>query len=417
MNRASILLPFIVFCAIVISSHEVMAEGNSDKPEEVSSLEKSVIEKLHLSGYIQGQYQWGEEDASLKVGTANEKDKGSYSRLGLRRGRIKLTYEEKIVTTVIQIDFTEKGIALKDAYFNIEDPWTRCISLQAGIFKRPFGDELAPSSSKRESPERSIIFQTLFPDVRDVGAMITFNAPKSLPLNILRLEAGLFAGNGIKQETDSKRDFMGRLSIGHKWENMTLRGTLSYYNGRVYQGSENIYTMYGNGFELNDNITNKGKYAKREYKGIGILFSAKSRLGITTVGSEYLSGQQPGTAESNKSPNSSSLPSHDTYIRNFRGGYITLVHKIGKSPFSAVAKYDWFDPNIKVAHNGIGENGTGIADIAKSTIGCGMLWDINNAIRLTTYYEFNRNETSTRLPDYSGDIKDDIFTLRLQYTF
>ena len=93
MNRASILLPFIVFCAIVISSHEVMAEGNSDKPEEVSSLEKSVIEKLHLSGYIQGQYQWGEEDASLKVGTANEKDKGSYSRLGLRRGRIKLTYE------------------------------------------------------------------------------------------------------------------------------------------------------------------------------------------------------------------------------------------------------------------------------------------------------------------------------------
>ena len=55
--------------------------------------------------------------------------------------------------------------------------------------------------------------------------------------------------------------------------------------------------------------------------------------------------------------------------------------------------------------------------IAYHTIGVGLLWKINNSLRLTAYYDVVRNEKSINLSGYNKDIKDDVFTLRLQYKF
>jgi hypothetical protein len=93
------------------------------------------------------------------------------------------------------------------------------------------------------------------------------------------------------------------------------------------------------------------------------------------------------------------------------------VQDFGTSPFSALVKYDWYDPNVKVSKSEIGLNGTGKADIMRSALGFGLLWRASSRVRLQTYYEVNKNETSDRLPTYVDDIKDDAFTLRLQYTF
>ena len=375
-----------------------------------------ALQKFKVSGYIQTQYQWGEKDASLKVGSGNNNSDESFNRFGIRRGRIKFTYEDSITLGVFQLDMTEKGVGIKDAYFGIKDPWIGTNVLKAGVFDRPFGNEISYSSSRRESPERSTIFHTLFPEERDLGIALTLQAAKTSPLNFLKLEAGLFAGNGIKQETDNRKDFIGHLSASNNIGSNAKWGLgASYYNGSVFQGNENIYTMDGSFFILDNTLENKGKFAKREYVGFDGQFSVMSVLGLSQIRAEYLFGTQPASKGNNKSPNSSTLIIADTYIRNFSGGYVIFVQDLGQLPLSVVLKYDWYDANTKVAGNDIGLNGTGASDLTQNTLGFGMLWRANNNIRLQVYYELNCNEKTENLA--INDIKNDVFTLRLQYKF
>ncbi|MDR1371852.1 MAG: hypothetical protein LBJ17_01815 [Dysgonamonadaceae bacterium] len=372
---------------------------------------------VKFSGYLQSQYQYGEEDAGLKVGTANESADESFSRIGIRRGRIKTTAEQGLASAVFQIDLTEKGVGLKDAYLNAKDPWFNTLQVRSGVFDRPFGNEISYSSSRRESPERSTIFQTLFPEERDLGAMLILQPAKSSAWNCVKLEAGLFAGNGIKQETDSKRDFIGHLSFAKTFGDISIGAGASTYIGGVYQGSENVYTMENGAFALNSDAANKGKFAGREYFGFDVQVALISQFGVTNLRSEYLFGQQPGTATSSKSPNAAVLPTGDTYIRDFSGFYAILVQDIGELPFSAVLKYDLYDPNTKVSGKETGINGTSKTDLSVNTFGFGALWKISTAMRLQAFYEINSNETSDNVAAMTEDLKDNIFTLRLQYKF
>ncbi|MCC8095799.1 MAG: OprO/OprP family phosphate-selective porin, partial [Tannerellaceae bacterium] len=387
--------------------------------QKTELLEDAIIslKKLKVSGYIQTQYQYGQKDASLKVGSANENMEDAFNRIGIRRGRIKFTYEEGIVSGVFQLDITEKGGGFKDAYLNVKDPWVGTNALRAGVFDRPFGYEISYSSSRRESPERSTVFQTLFPDERDLGAMLILQPAKTSPLNFIKLEAGLFAGNGIKQETDNRKDFIGHLSLANPIGDNTKYGVgVSYYHGSVYQGDSSVYTMHDKRFVQNKSGDNLGSYAKRQYVGFDAQISHMSLVGLTQLRAEYLFGQQPGTASSSKSPNSSTLPDHATYIRNFTGGYVMLVQDLDLSPFSVVLKYDWYDPNTKVSKNEVGLNGTGKADALQTTVGVGALWRINNNLRLQAYYEFNDYQSSDNLASLDA-IESNVFTLRLQYKF
>jgi phosphate-selective porin len=52
-----------------------------------------------------------------------------------------------------------------------------------------------------------------------------------------------------------------------------------------------------------------------------------------------------------------------------------------------------------------------------NTFGFGAMWNINPALRLMAFYEMTTNENSTSIAGYDTDIKDDLFTLRLQYKF
>ena len=420
----SIVTVFGCLCLVTASfAQEVELTPIEVLEQKTLTIEESlkILQKFKVSGYVQTQYQWGEKDASLKVGNANSNPDESFSRFGIRRGRIKFTYDDGLASSVFQLDMNEKGVGIKDAYLGIKDPWFGTNILKAGLFDRTFGHEISYSSSRRESPERSTVFQTLFPEERDLGVALTLQADKTSPWNFLKLEAGLFAGNGIKQETDNRKDFIGHLSASQNIGSDAKWGLgASYYNGGVFQGNENVYKMDGNTFVLNNNTTNKGKFAKREYVGFDGQFSVMSALGLSQIRAEYLFGTQPASRGNSKSPNASALPTADTYIRNFSGGYVILVQDLGELPFSAVVKYDWYDPNTKVAGENVGLNGTGIADLAQNTLGLGMLWRVNNNIRLQAYYELNSNEKTDNIFPIVSDInnlKNDVFTMRLQYKF
>ncbi len=233
-------LQLILCLSILFSlSTEAQTSDIAELEERTSALEKTVktLSKLKVSGYIQGQFQSGKKDASLKVGGVNENLDTSFNRIGIRRGRIKFVYEEGIASGVFQLDITENGVGFKDAYLNIKDPWFKTSAIRAGIFDRPFGYEISYSSSRRESPERSTVFQTLFPEERDLGAMLILQPSKSSPFHALKFQGGLFAGNGIKKETDNRKDFIGQLRIDNSIGKSISYGVgISTYLGSVVPG-------------------------------------------------------------------------------------------------------------------------------------------------------------------------------------
>lgn len=392
---------------------------------EVTTLDKVVkqLSKFKVSAYIQGQYQYGQEDATLKVGDKNENlDKG-FNRIGIRRGRMKFEYNDGIGTGAVQIEVNDKGVSFRDLYIGIKDPWTKRSQLMAGVFNRPFGYEVSYSTSSLESPERATIIQYFFPDERDLGAMLTLRTKTSSPLHFLRLDAGLFAGNSINRETDSRKDFIGRLgaekAIGDwgKWG-----AGFSYYHGFVFNPTTEAYEMRDNHFVKMD-MGATGTYMKRQYLGLDGQFSFLSSLGKTTFRAEGLIGTQPGIAGSSRSPNYSSrpenLPENSLFKRPFIGYFFYWVQDIGASPFSAVLKYDAYDPNTKVKGNEVGaeHSFTSKTDLAQSTIGIGGIYNFNKHIRLQAYYEFNFNEKSSLVKGYEKDRKDNVLTVRLQYKF
>lgn len=392
---------------------------------ETATLDKVVrqLSKFKVSAYIQGQYQYGEEDATLKVGDKNEHSDKSFNRIGIRRGRLKFEYNDGIGTAAVQIDANDKGISFRDLYIGIKDPWTRRSQLMAGVFNRPFGHEIGFSTSGLESPERATIIQYFFPDERDLGAMLTLHAAKSSPLHFLRLDAGLFAGNSINRETDSRKDFIGRLGaekpLGH-WGRWGF-GT-SYYHGYVFNPTTESYEMDGKRF-VKMEAPGTGTYMKRRYVGFDGQFSFSTAWGTTSFRGETLFGTQPGTASSSKSPNSGTrpenLPENALFKRPFVGYFFYWVQDIGRSPFSTVVKYDVYDPNTKLKGDEIGgENSfTSKTDLAQRSVGVGAIYRFNKHIRLQAYYEFNRNEKSRWVEGYEKDRNDNVLTVRLQYKF
>ncbi len=393
--------------------------------KETSVLEKTVekLNKIKISGYIQGQYQYGQQDASLKVGDKNENMETGFNRIGIRRGRIKFEYNDGIGTGAIQLEANDKGVSFRDLYIGVKDPWTKRSQLLAGYFNRPFGHEIGYSTSGLESLERAMIIQYFFPDERDLGAMLTLRTKETSPLSFLRLDAGLFAGNSINKETDNYKDFIGRLGAEKPIGNWGKWGLgVSYYHGGVYNPTTTSFELRGKEYVEIDK-GEVGSFMKRQYFGMDGQFSFTNPFGKTTLRAEWLAGTQPGTASSSRSPNSGTrpenLPENALFKRPFLGYFTYLVHDIGKSPFSVVFKYDVYDPNTKLKGSEIGvENSmTSKTDIKMSTFGFGALYHFNKHIRLQAYYEMNYNEKSPFVKGYEQDRKDDVMTVRLQYKF
>jgi len=441
-----------IACTYLLFSGFLEAQELNEMEEletRTSTLENSVrlLQKFKVSGYIQAKYQYAQTDAdgtnfklTQRRNNYETSELKDFSRFGLRRGRIKFTYEDGIASGVVQIDVTEKGIStdrnvvmFKDVYLQVKDPWSGTNLLKAGVFDRTFGHEIAYSSSRRESPERSRIFQSLFPDERDLGVALTLQPSKSSPLNILKLEAGMFAGNGIKPQFTSHMDFIGHLTATQQInDNTVLSGGVSAYLGGTLQQHTQTFVMKDRAWVVDsDTKDNIGKYAKRQYIGFDVQFSTITAAGLTFLRGEYIFGEHPGELSAPYPFNFNGLPpATPVYMRKINGGYALLTQDIGQTPLSVIIKYDWYNPNTGISGDDIGaSSGTNANDITKSNIAFGLYWRINPALRLTAYYDIVNNETTQQLKaakDESGKItaygwdekrKADVFTLRLQYKF
>lgn len=406
--------------AAVLGEKLTEVKGSVDGINETVLEMKSVVDalkKIKISGYIQAQFQSAEIDGANTFSGGNF-NAGMHNRFMIRRGRLKVMYDNDLSQYVLQIDATEKGLGLKDAYIYAKEPWLKTFALKGGVFNRPFGFEISYSSSSREAPERSRMFQTLFPDERDLGASIEIFPTEEL-WNHFNFKGGLFAGNGVNPEVDNQKDFIGRLGFTFPFyeENFAIDGGFSAYTGKVkLAAGKYLYTVNSSTLALQDS-SNKG-WADRNYIGFDLqIYYDIPTIGGFSIRGEYITGKQPGSSTSSVSP--TALQSGDLYLRKFSGYYINYVQNIGDRN-QLVVKYDVYDPNTSVSADEIGNivnAKLGAADLKYSTLGLGLVhyWDDN--VKFVLYYDIVKNEKTSKIAAFTNDLKDNVFTFRIQYAF
>jgi len=436
MNRVLYLLTSFLFLTVYLRGQNTPSTVSTDSLQKsIEALRKDLdfLKKLKISGWVQVQYQHIDSAGAANL-EGGDFPANSDSRFMIRRGRVRFAWEGKQTQYVVQINMTERFINMSDIYVRYTEPFTKWVSLQAGLMNRPFGYDIALSSALRESPERARYTQLLTPNERDVGAELIIEAPKTSKWNGLQITGGLFNGTGLTipnngfSDIDSRKDFIGRICYYKGLKNDRIKFGLgaSHYNGYERMANNYLYNAYGindtNGaktFLLADSTSHKikGGYAKRLYYGFEGLFSIRSVIGTTTVRGEYVFGQQPGSAGSNRSPQVPTTGA--TYLRHFNGAYLFFIQRIAQSKHEVFVRYEWYDPNSDVAASDLGKAGSnlGVADLKYTALGLGYNWYINDHFKFLAFYNVVTNESARNLAGYSRDLKDNVLTLRVQARF
>ncbi|MBA3285153.1 MAG: hypothetical protein H0U27_08860, partial [Nitrosopumilus sp.] len=380
------------------------------------NLEKVIsnLRKIKITGYLQAQFQVA-DSAGARTFAGGNFAEGVDKRFMIRRGRIKFQYDSspntrEISTSqyVLQLDVTERGVVIKDAYLRLTDKWIGWFSLTAGLYDRPFGFEIPFSSGARESPERGRMSQIIFPNEREVGAMITILPSNKFFLNGLKINGGIFNGTGApgaggnSSDFDKYKDFIGRVSYNSKTKTGMFTWGLgaSYYDGGYRIDTVNVYRPTTDAFGVSAFMIETSKAdvktelarrerSKRNYAGADIQLSFDWFPGITTIRAEYIQGEQAGTSSSTVSPAAPVIS--DIYNRNFNGAYFYFIQNIVRTPLQAIVKYDWYDPNTDAEGDEIGRDveadfrKTTSADVKFSTLGLGLAYNYDSHVRLTAY--------------------------------
>jgi hypothetical protein len=387
------------------------------------------MENLHFSGYIQPQFQVAQAKGAPSYEGGNFSE-FSNSRFMLRRARLKVDYifpakgkDFPQALFTFQFDASERGVFVRDMFLRLYEPKGEKLSFTMGLFARPFGFEVNLSSAYRESPERGRMSQILMPTERDLGAMASFESKKSSK-PLFKLDIGVFNGPGLSATTDfdSYKDIISRFTLKpYKLsKQFSISAGLSLLYGGWMEATRYKYetqSLNGNkAFVVDSSLSNIGAKAPRHYYGADVQLVYKHAWGKTELRGEYWKGKQPGTAGSTTNPGA--LPTLPTYIREFDGAFFYFIQNIVNSQWEVIAKYDWYDPNIKVSERDLQLSNTPftVADIKFSTFGIGLTHYFNDHVKLIAYYDMVHNEKSS-LTGFTGDAKDDIFTLRAQFRF
>lgn len=434
-----------VLCLFLLLAGVARGQFLMDMIDTSTSLGKGMFsmykkyDALRFSGYIQPQFQYAGSKGAKNY-SGGDFPEAVNNRFMLRRGRIRLDYERyydngmPMVAFAFQFDGTERGVFARDFYGRVfENKWN-VFSISGGMFARPFGYEVNLASVDRESPERGRMSQILMRTERDLGAMVTFEPRrKDHPLRHFRIDAGLFNGQGLAgpSDFDSHKDLIARIALKPYTLNTKgwrISGGISCLYGGMQQFTRYIYrsgtVVDGKpGFNVDSTLSNEGKIAPRHYYGADVqLKIPNGKKGFTEFRAEYIRGTQTATAATSETPGAipedaagAKLP---LYVRKFDGAYFYFLQHLGSPQHQLGLKYDWYDPNSDISGHQVGQAGSNTteADLRFDTFGAGYLYHINEHLRLTLWYDLVRNE-STDLQGYTTDVKDDIFTCRLQFRF
>jgi hypothetical protein len=449
--KKTLFLPFIL-AAFTLNAQETPTTtvSNDSLLKSFNAIKKDVdiLKNLKVTGWLQAQYQIA-DTAGAKNFDGGDFPTNSNNRFFIRRGRVKFTYSGKNSTYVLQLNATERGVNLTEFFAVVKDPWKHAFSMTIGMQNRPFGYEIQQSSADRESPERSRFSQSLLPNERDLGGMVSYTPQKGSKLFGLKIDAGLFNGVGAAvpgtgipagstaavgttgvngfTDFDNYKDFMGHIVYYKTTKNEKIKFGIgaSHYNGGFAYQNNKVYDKIktdslGNKVWVLADTTNKkykGGKAPRVYFGVEALFSIKSIIGTTTVRGEYFTGTQTGRDVDTRSPQSTPPVTDAMYIRNFNAGYVYFIQRIGKSKHELAFKYEWYDPNTKIKASDLnGVNGMKQGEIKYTMMGFGYNLYLYENVKFMFHYNLVSNEIA-KIKGYTYDLKDNILTIRMQYRF
>jgi hypothetical protein len=390
------------------------------------------FDHLRLSGYIQPQFQIA-ESKGVKSFEGTDFAANVNNRFMLRRSRVRIDYvhfgkETKPgVQIVFQFDVNERGFTIRDVWGRVFENKYQMFAFTTGMFARPIGYEVNLSSSDRETPERGRMSQTLMKSERDLGAMLTFEPrKKDHKLRFLKMDLGFFNGQGINAtgDFDNTKDLMGRIALkpyplGQK---IILSSGVSFLHGGLLQNTKYKYNTVEEAgltkMRVDSTLTNVGEVSPRKYYGADLQLKFRNRKGFTELRGEYLAGTQTGTATNTETPVALVTANDGFHIREFNGAYLYLLQHLFSVRHQLVIKYDWYDPNSKAKGMQIGAPGSNLsaANIKYSTLNLGYVNYITENVKLLLYYAIVKNE-KTQLAGFTKDIKDNVFTCRLQFRF
>lgn len=114
--------------------------------------------EIAITGYLQTQYQKA-QSAGINSWSGGDFSKNSDERFMIRRGRLKIDRADKFSSIVFQIDATQNGLTLMDAFIQFHQPNSKDLRFTSGLFNRPFGYSIVYSSGYRDFPERQGFFR------------------------------------------------------------------------------------------------------------------------------------------------------------------------------------------------------------------------------------------------------------------
>lgn len=429
--KGLLLLAIVLPCAGKAQFLMDMIDTTKDAGKGMLGIYKK-FDHLRLSGYIQPQFQLA-ESKGIKNFEGTDFAANVNNRFMLRRSRVRIDYvhfgkETKPgVQIVFQFDVNERGFTIRDVWGRVFENKYQLFALTTGMFARPIGYEVNVSSSDRETPERGRMSQTLMKSERDLGAMITFEPrKKDHKLRHLKMDIGMFNGQGINAtgDFDNSKDLMGRIAlkpypIGKK---VILSAGASVLHGGLLQNTKYEYSTAVQGgvtkLIVDSSLNNIGQVSPRKYYGADVQLKFRNRKGFTELRGEFLSGTQTGTASSSETPSALVAGAEGFHVRQFNGAYFYFLQHLFSEQHQLVLKYDWYDPNTEVKGMQIGAPGANLspANIKYSTLNIGYVNYLTENVKLLLYYAIVKNE-KTQLAGYTGDLKDNVLTCRLQFRF
>lgn len=416
MRRFLVLIALVVMAApmalqaqqddVSTQVEEIKSQvGGIDEAVKELQTDRDKMKKMKISGYLQMNWEQTESESGFGVDPYDATDEVK-SRFRLRRARVKFTYEESFGRMVVQADFGNTKLELKDAYLEFDEPWLRMISLRMGVFNRP-AYEVEYSSSQRESVERSAVIRALYPGERDLGAMITL-----APEDLFTFQFAAFNNTHLGTYTQSNPNygseplyFMTRLtkSLTLGEVGLDLGAHARFGNTRLNTNRviESDSPTSGSGAVVDSTTYAVGDGVGRNWYGFEMQLYYDFLGGMKILG-EYIMGSDVNQL-------STAAPLSPARLRDFSGWYVMLVKNVG-TDFQVAAKYDVYTPNTAIES----ENINTTSELERSTLGLGLHNYTFENVRLTLWYEVNTWATNTK---YGADPKDNLLTFRAQYKF
>jgi hypothetical protein len=288
--------------------------------------------------------------------------------------------------------------------------------LTVGQFNRPTY-EVEYSSSVREAPERSLLCRTLYPNERDLGAMLSFN-----PEGLFKLQLAAFNNtflSDVAQNNPNFRDanlyYMARITK----ELVVMDGLGIDFGAHARMGSvrsnsnmfieSDIPTKAANNL-LDSSANNYGtKLSKNWFGGEIQIYWDAPVIGGTKLLGEYITGSSVDELPAA----TTSLAARKIRKREFAGFYIMLVKTIS-TDWQIAARMDQYNPNTKIDISKVDNSN----DLTQTTIGFGIHNYTFDNCRITLWYDMPKYKTTTapnNLMITSPNLN--LMTLRLQYKF